>query len=163
MGYTTSSDALSRSCTNVESNRSVLTKIYLLHHFNDCHFLLLASRPFCLSFLSPVAYPPSAAISLSPLFQLLRPYRLVPYSCPCLNTLLTLAGLVFQCCQQWLKLLVFGLVCCVHQPLNDAVKFGQLALRSYPSIAPLVQTFFKVFDKLRKKPSQNRPGLIVNI
>ncbi len=65
-------------------------KKYSPHHFNDCLFFLLALRPFCLPLLFSVAYPPSAAISLSLLFRLLYPYRLVPYSCPCLNTTKTI-------------------------------------------------------------------------
>ena len=44
------------------------------HYFNDCRFLLLAPRPFCLPLLSSVAYPPSTAISVSSLFRHLRPY-----------------------------------------------------------------------------------------
>ena len=45
-------------------------------------FISWLSVLFCLSLLSPVAYPPSAAISLSLLFQHLRPYWLVPHSLP---------------------------------------------------------------------------------
>jgi len=41
--------------------------------------LLLAPRPFCQPLFSLMAYPPSAAISLSPLFQLLCPFYVFPF------------------------------------------------------------------------------------
>jgi len=58
--------------------KSILRRVFLWcllnYHFNYCHFLLLALCPFYLPLLSWVVCPPSAAISLSPLFQLLRLY-----------------------------------------------------------------------------------------